>query len=76
MVPFAVAGIVAWAIAGLVLLMFRDSLIAQGNADWLWICLAGFLWGFAGLATMINHDAHRRRRRAAAAAEEGQRPQP
>jgi hypothetical protein len=69
MVPFAVAGIVAFAVAGLVLFPFRDTLAAHGHEDWLWICLAGFLWGFVGLASMIRHDAHRRRRRAAKATE-------
>jgi hypothetical protein len=64
MVPFAVGGIVAWAIAGLVLLLFRDWLAANDHTDWLWICVAGFLWGFPGLAVMIKHDANRRRRRA------------
>ncbi|HYN94114.1 MAG TPA: DUF2530 domain-containing protein [Pilimelia sp.] len=63
MVPFAVAGLVAWAVAGLGLLAFgRDWLSAHGHTDWLWICLAGFLIGLLGLATMLRHDAHRRRR--------------
>ncbi len=64
MVPFAVGGIVIWAVAGLALLPFRDTLEAHGHGNWLAICLAGFLWGFPGLATMIRHDANRRRRRA------------
>ncbi|TDC00526.1 DUF2530 domain-containing protein [Micromonospora fluostatini] len=66
MVPFAVAGLVAWAAAGLVLLLFRDWLAEHGHENWLWTCLAGFLWGFPGLAVMMRHDAKRRRRRAAA----------
>ena len=57
MVPFAVGGIVAWAVAGLVLLLFRDWLAEHGHTDWLWICLAGFLLGIPGLAIMIRHDA-------------------
>ncbi|MEV6694477.1 DUF2530 domain-containing protein [Micromonospora sp. NPDC051196] len=65
MVPFALAGMVAWAVAGLVLLLIRDRLAASGHENWLWICLAGFLWGFPGLAVMMRHDANRRRRRAA-----------
>ncbi|MDT4986800.1 MAG: hypothetical protein QOI74_894 [Micromonosporaceae bacterium] len=65
MVPFALAGIVIWALAGLVLLPFRATLDAHGHGNWLAICLAGFLWGFPGLATMIRHDANRRRRKAA-----------
>jgi hypothetical protein len=65
MVPFAVGGIAAWALAGLVLLPFRNWLDAHGHGSWLEICLAGFLWGFVGLAVMLRHDANRRRRRAA-----------
>ena len=62
MVPFAVGGIIVWAVAGLALLPFRATLEAHGNGNWLTICLAGFLWGFPGLAVMIRHDARRRRR--------------
>ena len=58
MVPFAVGGMAAFALAGVVLLL------AGSPDDWLWICLAGFLWGIPGLLTMLRHDAHRRRRRA------------
>ncbi|GIG90833.1 DUF2530 domain-containing protein [Plantactinospora endophytica] len=65
MVPFAVAGIVVWAVVGLVLLIFfRDWLAAHDREHWLWTCLAGFLVGFPGLAVMLRHDANRRRRRA------------
>ncbi|GIJ30599.1 hypothetical protein Vqi01_57610 [Micromonospora qiuiae] len=64
MVPFALAGMAAWAVVGLVLLLFRDRLAASGNENWLWICLAGFLWGLPGLAVMMRHDANRRRRAA------------
>ena len=67
MVPFAVVGIVIWAVVGLALLPFRDTLDAHGHGDWPAICLAGFLWGFPGLAVMIRHDANRRRRRLTAA---------
>jgi threonine/homoserine efflux transporter RhtA len=64
MVPFAVAGIVGWAVAGLVLLIFfRGWLEDNEHTDWLWTCLAGFLLGFVGLAFMVGHDRHRRRRR-------------
>jgi len=65
-VPFAIGGMVIWAIVGLVLLGFRGTLSAHGHTDWLWICLAGFIAGFPGLATMIVHDRHRRERRARA----------
>ena len=64
MVPFAVAGLIGFAVTGLVLLLFRDRLAEHGHTGWLWTCLAGFLIGLVGLATMIRHDAHRRRRRA------------
>ncbi|HEX6968807.1 MAG TPA: DUF2530 domain-containing protein [Micromonosporaceae bacterium] len=66
MVPFALAGMAGWAVAGLVLLIFfRDRLAATGRLDWLWICLAGFLLGLLGLAVMIPYDARRRQRRRA-----------
>jgi hypothetical protein len=64
MVPFAVGGLVIFAVAGLSLLPFRGWLAAHGHTDWLWICVAGFLVGLVGLATMVRHDAQRRRRRA------------
>jgi hypothetical protein len=62
MVPFAVAGIVLWAVAGLVLLAFHGWLARHGHISWLYICLAGFLLGFVGLAVMIVHDRDRRAR--------------
>jgi hypothetical protein len=58
MVPFAVGGMAAFAVAGLVVLL------AHGPRDWWWICVAGFLLGIPGLLTMLSHDANRRRRRA------------
>lgn len=58
MVPFALGGMAAFAVAGVVLLL------AGARAEWLWVCLAGFLWGIPGLLTMLRHDANRRRRRA------------
>ena len=64
MVPFALGGTIAWAVTGLVLMLFfRDWLDSTGRADWLWICLTGFLLGFPGTATMMRHDAQRRQRR-------------
>jgi hypothetical protein len=59
-VPFALGGMAVWALVGIGLLIF-----APDREDWLWICLAGFLLGFPGLATMIVHDRHRRARLAA-----------
>ena len=66
MVPIAVAGTAAWAVAGLVLLGFRGWLSDHGHTNWLWTCLAGVLLGLVGTAFMLRHDAHRARRRAAA----------
>jgi hypothetical protein len=56
MVPFALGGMAAWAVAALVVLL------ADGPAPWLRTCLAGFLLGLPGLAVMLRHDANRRRR--------------
>ena len=66
MVPFAVVGIVLWAVLGLTLLPFHGWLSRHGHLNWLWTCLAGFLLGFVGLAVMIRHDRRRKARRAAA----------
>jgi hypothetical protein len=58
MVPFALGGMAAFAVAGVILLLFH------GPSEWVWICVAGVLVGIPGLLTMLRHDAHRRRRRA------------
>lgn len=58
MLPFAIGGMGAFALAGVILL------IADAPDRWLWVCLAGFLWGVPGLLTMLRYDANRRRRRA------------
>jgi hypothetical protein len=57
MVPFAVGGIVIWAVIGL-------ALWIAGRDGWAGICLAGVLWGIPGLLIMLRHDANRRARRA------------
>jgi hypothetical protein len=62
--PFAIGGIIIWAVLGLVLLALKDTLAAHGHTDWLWICLAGFLLGFVGWYVVARHDRHRRARRA------------
>lgn len=62
-VPFALGGMAVFALVGLVLLFFRDWLSANGHESWLWICVAGVVWGLPGLATMIVHDRHRKARR-------------
>jgi uncharacterized membrane protein len=68
MVPFAIAGIVLWILAALIMLPFRDELTEAGRGNWLGIAIAGALWGIPGLLTMVVHDRNRRRRRARAAA--------
>jgi hypothetical protein len=72
MVPFALAGMAAWALVGLVLLVFfRGWLADHGHTNWLWICLAGFLLGIPGLLVMFRHDANRRARRSTPPIERG-----
>jgi hypothetical protein len=56
MVPVALAGLAAWAVAGLIVLA------AGGPTQWLRICLAGFVIGLPGLAIMVGHDRRRARR--------------
>ncbi|MFD0518764.1 DUF2530 domain-containing protein [Paractinoplanes durhamensis] len=63
MVPFAAAGLAAFAIAALIVLL------ADGPDRWLRICVAGFLVGIPGLTTMIIHDRHRKQRRSISHAE-------
>ncbi|MEV6347006.1 DUF2530 domain-containing protein [Actinoplanes sp. NPDC051851] len=58
MVPFAIGGIVAFAI-GLIV-----CAVAGAPALWTETCLSGLLLGIPGLTTMIVHDRHRRQRRA------------
>ena len=57
MVPFAIAGLAAFAIAALIIWL------AHGPDRWLDTAIAGFLVGIPGLITMIVHDRHRKRRR-------------
>jgi uncharacterized protein DUF2530 len=58
MVPFALAGLAGFVIAGMLVWL------ADGPDSWLHTCVAGFLVGIPGLITMIVHDRHRQRRRA------------
>jgi hypothetical protein len=53
MVPYAMGGIIAFVIAGLVVW------IAGGPERWVQICVAGVLWGLVGLVSMIQHDRKR-----------------
>lgn len=61
MMPFAVAGTALWAIAGLVLLFFRDELVGSGRTSWLWTCVAGVVAGLCGI--LSTHARGRRQRR-------------
>ena len=63
MVPFALAGVAAFAIALLV------TWLAGAPSDWVEICLAGLVWGLPGTLTMVVHDRNRKRRRALTHAE-------
>jgi hypothetical protein len=68
MVPFVLVGMAIWAVVGLALLPFRDTLAAHGYGDWIRICVAGIIVALPGLGMMVVHDRNRARRRAAAAA--------
>ncbi len=48
-IPSMIVGIIAWAIAFVVVLIFRDQLKEQGLGWWLWVTVAGFGFGFVGL---------------------------
>jgi len=61
MMPFALGGTVVWALAGLVLLFFRDDLAADGHTSWLWTCLAGVIAGLCGVLTMYVRGRRQRR---------------
>ena len=58
MVPFALAGMAGFAVAGVIVWL------ADGPDRWLATCVAGFVVGIPGLITMVVHDRRRRRRRA------------
>ncbi|MBW6437630.1 DUF2530 domain-containing protein [Actinoplanes hulinensis] len=58
MVPFALAGVAAFAVATLIT-WFTDA-----PDLWFQTSLAGLLWGIPGTLTMVVHDRNRRRRRA------------
>jgi hypothetical protein len=49
-IPTVIVGIVAWAVAFVVVLIFRDDLKKDGNEWWLWVTVAGFGLGWIGLA--------------------------
>lgn len=45
-----IVGIIAWAIAFVIVLIFRDDLKRNGDDWWLWVTVAGFGLGWIGLA--------------------------
>jgi hypothetical protein len=49
-IPTVIAGIVAWALAFVVVLIFHDDLKRSGDEWWLWVTVAGFGLGWIGLA--------------------------
>lgn len=57
MVPFALAGTAAFAVALLL------TWLAGAPDHWVEISLAGLLWGIPGTLTMVVHDRNRKRRR-------------
>jgi hypothetical protein len=63
MVPFALAGLVTWTVAGLVLLVLAGPGGVDIDSRWMWTCLCGALLGILGLIVMIRHDRARARRR-------------
>jgi hypothetical protein len=48
-IPSVIAGIIAWAVAFVVVLIFRDELRKDGLEWWLWVTVAGFGLGLIGL---------------------------
>jgi hypothetical protein len=49
-IPTVIVGIVAWAVALVVMLLFRDDLKRNGQEWWLWVTVAGLGLGLIGLA--------------------------
>lgn len=58
MVPFALAGVAAFAVALLA------TWLGGAPDNIVQICLAGLGWGLPGTLTMVVHDRNRKRRRA------------
>ena len=48
-IPSVIVGIIAWAIAFVVVLIFRDDLKRNGDEWWLWVTVTGFGLGLIGL---------------------------
>ena len=58
MVPFAIAGVAAFAVASLA------TWLGQAPQSWVEISVAGLIWGIPGTLSMVVHDRQRKRRRA------------
>lgn len=57
-----IVGILAWAIALIVLLVMHHDMARRGQGWWLWVAIVGFALGFWGLTLVaINHWAAARR---------------
>jgi len=68
----ALAGTVVWVLSLAVVLVERDSLVADDRGWWVWCCVAGAVLGLVGLLHLQRREiAHRtavrRERRAARA---------
>ena len=48
-IPTVIVGIAAWAVAFVVVMIFRDDLKRDGNEWWIWVTVAGFGLGWIGL---------------------------
>lgn len=48
-IPTVIAGIVAWAVALVLVLIFRSDLKADDRGWWLWVTVAGLVLGVLGL---------------------------
>ncbi|WP_299039733.1 DUF2530 domain-containing protein [uncultured Pseudokineococcus sp.] len=66
----ALAGTLVWAVSLVVVLVERDSLVADDRGWWVWCCVAGVLLGLVGLVHLQRREiryrtARRRERRTA-----------
>jgi hypothetical protein len=62
LLPYALAGMAIWALAGLVLLLAHDWLVDTGREHWLLIVAGGLVWGVPGTLFMLRRDRRRRAR--------------
>jgi hypothetical protein len=62
LLPYALAGMAVWALAGLVLLLAHDWLVETGRESWLWIVAGGLVWGVPGTLFMLRRDRRKKAR--------------